>query len=109
MREEKSPPQEDVRHVPRDLLKPLQQRLVDTPGPELLNQLIVVYRELLSVLRDRALDVPRRHDLLVRVLRGGGFDGWCGLQWLWGNGGRVFGRWGCAWMRSVPNVSDCNY
>ena len=73
MREEGPPAQEDVGSVPRQLLEPLEERLVDAPRAELVDQLVVVDRELLSVARHGALDVPRRYDLLVRRVRGG-FD-----------------------------------
>jgi hypothetical protein len=51
--------------VPSDTLESFQQRSVDTPCAELIDELVVIDRQLLPVARDGALYVPRRHDLLV--------------------------------------------
>lgn len=83
MREEHAPPQEHMRLVPRHALEALQQRLVDPARAELLDQLVVVDRELLAVGRDGALHVPGRDNLCLCV---------CGLDRFGrgcGGGGRL--------------------
>lgn len=65
MREERPSPKERMGFLSRELLKPLEERLVNTAGAELDDQLVVVNRELLAVRRHGALYVPRRHDLVV--------------------------------------------
>lgn len=79
--------QERMWLVPRELLEPLEQRGVDTTCPELIDQLVVVDRELFPVCGNRALDVPRGDDLLVRRRRIGWFYDGCtvgasGTVWL---------------------------
>lgn len=78
--------QEWMRFVSCEFLKPLKQRNIDTARPELINQLVVVDRELPSVRRNGALDVPWGDDLLVREGRIGGFDGWCNTKDIGGTG-----------------------
>ena len=68
--------QERMWLVPREFLEPFEQRSIDTACPKLINQLVVVDRELLPVCRNGALDVPWGDDLLVRERRIGWFDGW---------------------------------
>lgn len=65
MREECPSPKKRMRFLSCELLKPLEERLVNTARAELDNQLVVVNRELLAVRRHRALHVPRRHDLVM--------------------------------------------
>ena len=74
MREEHPSPEQDVRFATSQLLKPVQDRLVNPPGSELLDELVVVDGELLAIVRDGALDVPRSHDLLVWLRAGRGLD-----------------------------------
>jgi hypothetical protein len=57
--------QEDVWSVPRETFEAFEQRAVDPPRTELIYQLVVVDGQLLSVARDGALNVPRRHDLFL--------------------------------------------
>src|SRR6267142_2500993 len=64
--EERPATQEDVWLVPSETLESFQQRSVDTPCAELVDELVVIDRQLLPVARDGALYVPRRHDLFVR-------------------------------------------
>ena len=63
--------------VPREFFEPFEQRSIDTSCPKLINQPVIVDRELLPVRRNGALDVPWGDDLLVRERRIGWFDGWC--------------------------------
>ena len=51
--------------MPRETFEAFQQRSVDPPRPELIYELVIVDGQLLSVARDGALNVPRRHDLFV--------------------------------------------
>lgn len=69
MREKQPSPQKDMRSLPRQLLKPLKQSRINPLRPKLLNELVVIYRELFPVRGDGTLDVPRRDDLLVSVAR----------------------------------------
>lgn len=84
MRKEQPPPQEDMWTVPGQPLESLQDRLVDPPRAELVDELVVVDRELLAVGRDGPLHVPGRHDLIVRIRSIGGLD--CGCRALSGEG-----------------------
>jgi hypothetical protein len=77
VREEHAAAQEHVRAVAGDALETLEERAVDAPRPELLDQLVVVDRELLPVRGHRALHVPRRHYLRVRIAAR-----WCRRDWL---------------------------
>jgi hypothetical protein len=70
VREEHAAAQEHVRAVAGDALETREECAVDAPRPELLDQLVVVDRELLPVRGHRALHVPRRHHLCVRVATG---------------------------------------
>lgn len=94
--EERPATQEDVWLVPSETLESFQQRGVDTPCAELVDELVVIDRQLLPVARDGALHVPRRHDLFVRRrgirrsdcgCRGGGAPAgemiytWVGQEW----------------------------
>lgn len=78
--EEHPAPQKDMRSVPCETLKALQQRSVDAPRAELVDELIIIDSELLSIARDGSLDVPGCHYLLVRGGRICGLDcrGWGG-------------------------------
>lgn len=69
MREKQPSPQKDMRPLPRQLLKSLKQSRINPLRPKLLNELVVIYRELFPVRGDGTLDVPRRDDLLVSVAR----------------------------------------
>jgi len=69
-----------------EFLEPFKQCSIDTACPELINQLVVVDRELPSVRRNGALDIPWGDDLLVRERRIGGFDGWCSTRDIGGLG-----------------------
>ena len=66
MGEERPATQEDMWLVPGETLESFQQRSVDTPRAELVDELVVIDRQLLPVAGDGALYVPRRHDLFVR-------------------------------------------
>ena len=71
----------DVWPVPREAFKALQERSIDPPRAKLVDELVVVDRQLLPVARDGALYVPGRHDLIVhrqgvcRLDRAGGCCG----------------------------------
>jgi hypothetical protein len=66
MREERPATQEDVWPVPSETLESFQQLSVDTPCAELVDEFVVIDRQLLPVARDGALYVPGCHDLFVR-------------------------------------------
>ena len=55
-----------MRPVPSQAFKALQKRGVNAASTKLVNEFVVVDRLLLSVTRNRSLDVPGCHDLLVR-------------------------------------------
>lgn len=74
MREEHAAPQQYMRLVTREPLEPLQQRIVNSRGAKLLNELVVVDSELLSIFRHASLDIPGGHDLAVRLSVGSRLD-----------------------------------
>ena len=87
VREEHAPAEEDVRAVAREPFEPLEQRSVDTPRAELVDELVVVDRELLPIRRDRALDIPRSNDLRLCAVRRGLDRGRVDLFWVWRDDG----------------------
>jgi hypothetical protein len=52
--------------MPREMFEAFQKRRVDTPCAELVDELVVIDRQLLPVARDRPLYVPWGYDLFVR-------------------------------------------
>ena len=54
-----------MRPVPGQTFEALQERGVDPARAKLVDELVIVDRELLAVARNGSLDVPGRHDLLV--------------------------------------------
>lgn len=71
MREEHPSSQEDVRTLSRQPLKPLEDRRIHSPRAELVDEFVVVDRELFPIVCYSTLDVPRRDDLSVCVFLGG--------------------------------------
>jgi hypothetical protein len=64
----------DMWSMPREAFEALQERNINSPRAELVNELVIVDRQLLPIARDGALYVPGRNDLLVRR------RGVCGLD-----------------------------
>lgn len=81
MREKHPSPQEDVRPVSGQPLEPLEERLVHPPRPKLVDELIIVDRELLSVGGYRPLDIPRGDHLRMHVGRERGLDRLSARRW----------------------------
>lgn len=54
-----------MRTLPRQPLKPLQDRRIHSPRAELVNELVVVDRELLAIVRNGTFDVPGSDNLRV--------------------------------------------
>ena len=65
VREEHPPAQENVRPVPSQTFEALQKRSVDAARAKLVDELVIVDRQLLSISRNGTLNVPGCHDLLV--------------------------------------------
>lgn len=64
----------------RQLLETLKQGRINTPCTELVDQLIVVYGELLAIRGDLASDVPGSDNLRMCVCRSHGLD--CGRSFV---------------------------
>lgn len=70
MREEHPSPEEDMRTLPRQPLKPLKDRRIHSSRTELVDELVVVNRELLAIVHNGAFDVPGGDDLSMPVFLG---------------------------------------
>lgn len=68
VREEHTPPHQDMRLVTGQSLEPLQHRFVNSTGAELVDELVIVNGKLLAVGRYASLDVPGSHDLCVWLI-----------------------------------------
>jgi hypothetical protein len=55
--------------MPREAFEALQERSVDSPRAELIDELVIVDSQLLPIARDGTLYVPGRYNLLVRCRR----------------------------------------
>lgn len=66
MGEEHPTPKEYVWLLTYQAFESLKNCLVDAPCPKLVDQLVVVDSQLLSICRNRALDVPGCYDLPMR-------------------------------------------